>query len=263
MSHYDRNIEDRKKEEIEFHNAREIDRVSMSDDEFLKKYPNKNFYAIDRANKQYLNDWLLKNTAGKRVLDYCCGTGVQAVKMAKLGAHVYGIDISNNEIDSAVNRAKENRVENKTIFQVMDAEAMAFQDDFFDVVVCTGVLHHLDLDNAFPEIARVLKPGGSVICVEALGYNPFINLYRRLTPHLRTQWEVGHILTLREIKQGLKYFSSVDIRYYHLFTLLVIPFRKKTYFDKMLSIFEALDQVLLRIPLMQLLAWQVYFVYKK
>jgi ubiquinone/menaquinone biosynthesis C-methylase UbiE len=253
----------RKSEEIEFHNLRESDRILMPKNLFFKKYPNKNFYSIDRINKKYLSDWLNENIPGKITLDYCCGTGIQSVEMAKIGATVYGIDISNVEIQTAINRVKNNNLYDRVTFKVMDAEQMDFNDNFFDVIVCTGVLHHLDLNRAFPEISRVLKKGGLVICLEALGYNPLINLYRKLTPHLRTRWEIDHILTLKEIKQGLNYFTNVDIKYFHLLTLLAIPLRNNKYFYKILSFLEFFDKILLSIPIIRLLAWQVYFVYKK
>ncbi len=88
----------------------------------------------------------------------------------------------------------------------MDAEQLTFPDQTFDLIVCNGVLHHLDLRYAYPELARVLKPGGRILCLEALGYNPAIQLYRKLTPHLRTAWEAEHILTMRQVKEAGLFF---------------------------------------------------------
>lgn len=56
------------------------------------------------------------------------------------------------------------------------------------------MLHHLDLSYALPELRRILAPGGRILAVEALDYNPAIKLYRRLTPAMRTEWEKAHIL---------------------------------------------------------------------
>ena len=255
--------EERKREEARFHDQREADRHRLSSEEFLRKYPNKTFYAIDRASKKYMHDWLSERAPGRRVLDYCCGNGEIALRMAKMGADAYGIDISPQEIETAKRNAAAAGLESRAHYAVMDAEAMSFPDDHFDVIVCSGVLHHLDVARAFPELARVLKPTGEIICAEALGYNPVIAWYRRRTPQLRTAWEAEHILTMKEVRKGLEHFAKVHVRFFHLFTILAIPFRNSRAFDALLSALQAIDGVVLRIPGIRLMAWQMYMVYSQ
>lgn len=144
----------------------------------------------------------------------------------------------------------------------MDAENLDFAADTFDVIVCNGVLHHLDIDAALPELARVLKPDGVIVAMEALGYNPLINLYRKMTPHLRTAWETDHILTLTELNKAKKYFRQVDVRYFYLATLAAIPFSGTPLFRPVMVIVEALDALLMRLPLIKLMAWQMVFTLK-
>ncbi len=252
---------ERKKLEAEFHNQREKDRLEMGEEEFLAKYPNKKIYAIDRGPKNYLWEWLAKECPGKVALDYCCGLGATTVKLAELGAEAHGIDISADEVETGRNRAEEAGVADKTTFSVMDAENMTYPDDTFDIIVCTGVLHHLELRNAYPELARVLKPTGKVIAVEALGYNPFIQLYRRMTPQLRTAWETDHILTLKQVNQGLLFFGEAKVTFFHLFTLMAIPFQKYGFFKGLLGFLEVVDMVVLKIPGVRRMAWQMIFIY--
>lgn len=254
-------VEERKREEARFHDLRESDRHRLSPEEFLRKYPNKSFYAIDRASKKYLYDWLAERCPGKRALDYCCGNGEIALRLAQAGAEAHGIDISAEEIETAKKNAAAAGIASRTHFAVMDAEALLYPDDHFDVIVCSGVLHHLDVDKAFPELARVLKPTGEIICAEALGYNPAIAWYRRRTPHLRTAWEADHILTMKEVRKGLQHFSRVQVRFFHLFTILAIPFRNSRIFDRLLAMLQAIDRVVLKIPGVRLMAWQMYMVY--
>src|SRR3546814_1101008 len=80
----------------------------------------------------------------------------------------------------------------------MNAEAMTFPDDSFDLVFGSGIIHHLDIDRAFGEIARVLRPGGRAVFIEPLGLNPAIELYRRFTPSARTPDE--HPLLRRDFR---------------------------------------------------------------
>lgn len=256
-------LEERKLEEIEFHNQREQDRLAAPDDEsFFKKYPNKSFYAINRGPRLATKTWMERRAKGAVALDYCCGLGHTSLALAEMGAQVHGIDISDGELETAKSRMAEAGLADRASFYQMDAEKMTFEDDFFDIIVCSGVLHHLDLDHAYPELARVLKPTGEIICIEAQGTNPLINLYRKRTPHLRTSWESEHILSVKQVRQASAYFDEVDITYFHLFTIAAIPFRKTKFFNQLLGILEAVDKMVLKIPFVGRLAWQMIFVLK-
>lgn len=252
-------METRKQEEVAFHNQREVDRHNLSPEEYEKKYSNKKFYSVQRRSTKFFHDLLDRHCPGKKVLDYCCGLGQTSLELAKRGALVQGIDISDESVKTSAELLKSAGHEATSSFQVMDAEKMTFPDDTFDLIVCAGVLHHLDLRFAFPELARVLKPGGRIICVEALGYNPAINLYRKLTPHLRTAWEVDHILTMRDLAGARQHFDKVQAHFFHFFTLAAIPFRNTALFEPALRAMELLDSVFLKIPLVRLMAWQMVF----
>ncbi len=255
-------MEERKVLEQEFHNQRERDQQSLSDEEFLAKYPNKRFYSITKRSKDFFYSILRKELAGKAVLDYCCGLGGSSIKFAKMGAKVWGIDISDESIETAMRNSKEMGLEDNVTFAVMDAENMDFEDNKFDIIVCSGVLHHLDLEHAYPELARVLNADGIVIAQEALGYNPLINAYRRRTPNLRTAWEIDHILKLKDLKQARKYFSVVQVNYFHLADIAALLFYNKKLFQPILKVLGAVDSILLRIPIIQLMAWQMIFTLK-
>src|SRR5204862_1920830 len=99
-------------------------------------------------------------------------------------AEVIGIDISNTSIENCSRLAQRNGVGHIASYRIADAENTGFEDSSFDVITEYGALHHLDLEKAFREITRVLKPDGKMICNEALAHNIFIHLYRRLTPKL-------------------------------------------------------------------------------
>ena len=143
----------------------------------------------------------------------------------------------------------------------MDAEKTEFKDNTFDIIHEYGALHHLDLEAALEELSRILKRDGKVVCTEALRHNPFINYYRKRTPHLRTKWETEHILGVPEIMRGLKYFGEVRVNFSHLTAISAVPFRKTKIFRRLLSLLDAVDSILLRIPYLQRMAWIAVFVY--
>jgi ubiquinone/menaquinone biosynthesis C-methylase UbiE len=253
---------DRKELEAEFHDQREEDRKNLNKNDFERKYPNKTFYSIVRVSRKYWKGWLRENSKGKRVLDYCCGLGNTSAELGSYGAKVDAIDISSEEIETARATAKAQGVEANITFHVMDAEHTEFPDNTFDIIVCCGVLHHLDLDAAYKELARVVKPDGCVLAIEALSHNPIIHWYRKSTPQQRTAWEVDHILTVPKIEKSRRYFSEIDIRFFHLFSIAAIPFRKFFFFKPLLTVLDFMDAIVLRIPWIRRMAWQGIFFLK-
>jgi ubiquinone/menaquinone biosynthesis C-methylase UbiE len=251
-------IQSRKDLEREFHNTREELRKTDSA-QHDAYYVNRRFYRITGRSREYIDRWFRMRCPGKQVLDYCCGTGETSVQLAGMSAWVTGIDISDESIATAQERAGLAGVAGRTSFYVMDAENLAFADNSFDVIVCRGVLHHLNLAAAYPELARVLKPGGAILCIEALAHNPIIHWYRRKTPHLRTAWEVDHILTVGDIYAARAYFEQVNVRFFHLAAIAAIPFVNRPGFRPLLRVLNAIDDVILTIPLIDRQAWQGIF----
>lgn len=233
-------------------------------EQFDEHFFNIKFYSVTRSSFEYRDAILSKNCPGKICLDYCCGNGEAALKMAQLGAkEAQGIDISSVAVENAQKLADEAGVGDRTRYSVRDAEATGFADNTFDVIHVYGALHHLDLTKALPELARILNPGGVVVCTEALRHNPAIHLYRRLTPTVRTEWEVEHILGVPEIKSARQWFDEVDIRFFHLAAIGAVPFRKTPLFRPLLWLLECVDAILMRIPGVRWMAWQSVFTLKK
>jgi ubiquinone/menaquinone biosynthesis C-methylase UbiE len=106
---------------------------------------------------------------GQRVLDVGCGTGYFAGLLASaVGAdgRVVGIDASPEMIEYAVRE----RGRANCQFEAGTAEALSFPAEQFDVVVSSLFMHHLPADlqpTALTEMHRVLRPGGTVLIVEA------------------------------------------------------------------------------------------------
>lgn len=97
---------------------------------------------------------------GKKCLDAGCGGGRYAIAMARLGAIVEGIDLGKDGIRDARKRAK--GAEN-VMFRTGSIENLPFGNSTFDIVVNAGVLQHTaSPGRVVSELARVLKPGGSL-----------------------------------------------------------------------------------------------------
>merc|ERR1711893_169002 len=104
---------------------------------------------------------------GQKVLDIGCGTGGSAFYMARrYGVDVYGIDLSQNMIDIAVDYRKkmEPGVQHRVQFYVEDATKMAYPDSYYDVVYSRDTILHVDNKQAmFENFLRCLKPGGILL----------------------------------------------------------------------------------------------------
>lgn len=215
-------------------------------EKFNYYFSNMKYYAVTGKSEDYKHDWLDKHCkAGDKILDFACGNGENGIYAATCGAQTVGIDISPEGIENAKKNAERLNVGGQCEFLVMDGENMTFDDNTFNYGVEYGALHHVDLDAALSELARVLKPNAKMMCVEALRHNPLIHWYRKRTPHLRTEWEVEHILGVESLDVMRKYFGCVKVQFFHLTVLGLVPLRKTFLFPVLLPIFNAIDRVLL------------------
>jgi ubiquinone/menaquinone biosynthesis C-methylase UbiE len=105
-------------------------------------------------------------------LEIGAGTGYFSLNLANQGIveHLTATDISAGMLSSLEETAAELDIPVTTV--VTEAETLPFEDESFDVVMGHAVLHHIpDLDRAFSEFFRVLRPGGAIIfCGEPSRY---------------------------------------------------------------------------------------------
>mgnify|MGYP001802290598 CR=1 FL=1 len=99
-----------------------------------------------------------------QILDVGCGIGGTTRILAQKfpDAEVIGITLSSSQVRRGTELAKEKGIENVT-FKVMDALAMEFEGDQFDLVWgCESGEHMPDKQKYVEEMIRVLKPGGRI-----------------------------------------------------------------------------------------------------
>jgi demethylmenaquinone methyltransferase/2-methoxy-6-polyprenyl-1,4-benzoquinol methylase len=114
---------------------------------------------LDRRWRRLAADTVVR--PGDAVLDACCGTGDLAIAAERAGGRVTGLDFSEQMLVRA--RAKSDGVE----WVLGDVTALPFDDASFDAVtVGFGIRNVPDLDVGLAELARVLRPGGRVACLE-------------------------------------------------------------------------------------------------
>ena len=106
-----------------------------------------------------------------RVLDVGCGGGILSEAMARSGARVLGIDLSQAVLDVAELHALEGKL--AVEYKAISAEELAAaQPGSFDLVTCMEMLEHVpDPATTLGALAALVKPGGRVI-VSTLNRKP-------------------------------------------------------------------------------------------
>lgn len=200
----------RRQNESEFHDrwASEINPADTLVDE--------TFTSVTAIENQHILSQF-GDVRGKRVLDYGCGSAEGGVYLAKLGAKVVGIDVSAGMLAAARNLARHHGVEIET--RQVTGDPIPAADGEFDLIYGNGVLHHVTLGVAIPELARVMKPDGKGCFIEPLPYNPVINVYRRIAKEVRTPDEKP--LRFADVDRFKGSFSEVSHREFWLTTLSV------------------------------------------
>ena len=100
---------------------------------------------------------LLDTKPGERILDLGCGTGHLTGKLAEAGAHVVGVDRS----EEMIRQARE--AYPSLLFKVMDARELDL-DGPFDAVFSNATLHWIkEPERVITSIARLLRPGGRFV----------------------------------------------------------------------------------------------------
>ncbi len=134
--------------------------------------PNSEFKPLHDINPLRLNYVdRLAGISGKTVLDVGCGGGILSEGMARMGARVTGIDLS----DKALQVARLHLLEsgNQVDYRKIEVETLAEEmPQSFDVVTCLEMLEHVpDPQSVISACKRLVKPGGWVF-FSTLNRNP-------------------------------------------------------------------------------------------
>jgi ubiquinone/menaquinone biosynthesis C-methylase UbiE len=236
--------------EKEFHNKLQSSSVGRFENIFYK--------AIYNSNQDFF-DFLKLNTNNSVVLDYGCGIGNSLEQVVNFKPKkITGIDIS----EISIEKAKKNfDAYTKIELLVDNCEKTKFEENTFDIVYGTGILHHLNFEICLDEIQRILKPGGRFLFIEPLGTNPFINLYRKLTPKSRSVDE--HPLVENDLNLIKNRFQKVKIKYYGFLTLIFFPFYSSPKNSLIFKILKNTDQFLFKINIFRKFAWSIMIVAEK
>ncbi|MDP3015294.1 MAG: class I SAM-dependent methyltransferase [bacterium] len=121
------------------------------------------------GQNDYLSDFSLKwpklkkfiPLGGSMIVDFGCGNGkiLGEIKKINQKAKLIGLDVSETAIEQA-----EKDLSDVEFYKVNDGEKFPVKDNSVDFIFSSEVIEHIyDTENAFKEIARVLRPDGKVL----------------------------------------------------------------------------------------------------
>jgi ubiquinone/menaquinone biosynthesis C-methylase UbiE len=147
-------------------------------DEFSRRYDEQRGGNVPSGYHDLIDqlelDFLARFATGKSVLEVGCGTGLLLERMREFSAHARGLDLS----EGMLHRARERGLD----VVLGSATDLPFEDASFDVACSFKVLAHVrDIERALYEMARVVRPGGTVVA-EFYNRQSLRALVKRLGP---------------------------------------------------------------------------------
>lgn len=119
--------------------------------------------AAHQYRYDFAKDLLAEEKRELKILDIACGVGYGSDTLSEIpNTKVYGVDISDEAIDTAKNRYRKKNIE----FQAGSLTDIPFGDGYFDAVVCFETIEHImsgDSNKALMELNRVLNKSGLLI----------------------------------------------------------------------------------------------------
>ncbi len=147
-----------------------------------------------RGRAHAIIDYFNKNISQKqktkkkiKILDAGCGPGLYGTYFALKGHNVTSLDLDSEKIQAA--REINQKAGCESTFIEGDLCDLKFEDNFFDIIICSDVIEHIPNDTkAMKELGRVLKPKGLML-LTTTGNNTFTKKYQKTFEHERAGYD--------------------------------------------------------------------------
>ncbi len=131
-------------------------------DEIDRRFLESAYYARGEGGTPFGRFLRPELVAGKAVLEVGCGMGTHAGLLARAGADLTAVDITEQAVEMTRRRFEIFKLRGR--IQQADAEQLPFDDATFDTVWSWGVIHHSSsTEKCLQEMTRVLREGGRLL----------------------------------------------------------------------------------------------------
>lgn len=109
----------------------------------------------------------LQPRSSDKLLDAGCGYCYHTIRVARSGAQITAVDFSDAALVAARRTLANAGIDKQVTLQKADLTHLPFEDASFHFVISWGVIMHIpEMEKALSELARVLKPGGTLVLCE-------------------------------------------------------------------------------------------------
>jgi ubiquinone/menaquinone biosynthesis C-methylase UbiE len=150
----------------------------------------------------------------KRILGLGVGLGLEELHLLKMGGNVIFLDLSIQMLKLA--RRGAGLYNLAPILINSNAHFLPFKSESFDMIIGTGILHHLNMEKAAPELARILVPNGKAIFIEPLEQPEPLVYLRAMIPVKWRESRGGGVLSKKDLFYLWKNFGRIKIRKFHV-----------------------------------------------
>jgi len=193
---------------------------------------------------------LLDPVRSGRVLDIGCGFGEIDILLAEnTDFHITGVDISKNALDIFSKKIQEKGLSERIKIEEGDVYNLKYPDNSFDVILSFGYVSAATYRGVQKEIARVLKPGGILVCdfINPLSIYKIPSTIKRKMAGRETPYFISLSGIRREFDKNNLIFKKQ--RFFNTYPPLHwgVPVKKFLYFENTLG--KILRRVLGRVRL--------------
>lgn len=195
------------------HSAKPVGSVEYFDEVEKRKY------CVEPHIPQFadFNSW-----QGKRVLEIGCGIGTDTINFARAGAHVTAVDLSEESLKIASQRAKVFGLSESIEFSCCNCEELSntLPHKSFDLVYSFGVIHHTpNPQKAIDEIAKLGKLGAKLklMLYATNSWKNALIMSGFDQPEAQAGCPVAFTYTDQTVRDLLVQFSSIKISQDHIF----------------------------------------------
>lgn len=155
------------------------------------------------------------------VLELGAGFGMHTEALVRTGADVVATDVAPSAL-ALLDRELGPRYP-RLRTAVADMESLPFEANSFDVVVSAGALSYGDPTVVTRNILRVLRPGGTLLCVDSLNHNPVyrFNRWRHYLSGERTKSTLVRMPTVERLRELAGQFASHRLEFFGAVTWLM------------------------------------------
>lgn len=171
---------------------------------------------------------------GKKVLEVGCGMGTDTINFARAGALVTAVDLSDESLKLAKQRAKVFGLEDKISFYQANAEELTSRVpvEAYDLVYSFGVIHHTpNPSNAIAQMKRYMDPSAELKLM-LYAKNSWKNLMIEAgfdQPEAQSGCPIAFTYTADEVRNLLDGFNVLEIKQDHIFPFVIEKYVKYEY----------------------------------